>query len=135
MGRLRWGRGFSLIETVIALGIFAMIGVAFLTAITTSTRATGRLDDGVQAEALARSHLEAIKECSFTATSTYDACLSGTGIVVPDQFVVSIDIDCSGDGGFDWNETCGSGSSFERIVVRVSHGDRPVLSLTTYKRE
>ena len=35
---MRSKRGFSLLETVIALGIFATIGVAFLAAITTSTK-------------------------------------------------------------------------------------------------
>ena len=126
-------RGFSLLETVIALGIFAAIGVAFLMAITTSTRATGRLDDGVQAEALARSYLEAIKECIFAYD--YDACSSVTAIDVPDGFVVSTDIDCSDDGGFNWIETCLGTESFERVTIAVSHGERPVLSLTTYKRE
>ncbi len=126
-------RGFSLLETVIALGIFAAIGVAFLMAVTTSTRATGRLDDGVQAEALARSYLEAIKECDYDYT--YGACPSVTNIDVPDGFVVSTNVDCSDDGGFTWIETCLGTESFERVTIAVSHGDRPVLSLTTYKRE
>ena len=126
-------RGFSLLETVIALGIFAAIGVAFLMAITTSTRATGRLDDGVQAEALARSYLEAIKECDYAYT--YDACSSVTSIDVPDGFIVSTDIDCSDDVDFTWVETCLGTESLERVTIAVSHGDRPVLSLTTYKRE
>ncbi len=132
---MRCERGFSLIETVIALGIFATIGVAFLAAVTTSTKATGQLDAGVQAEALARSYLEAIEECPFTATSTYDACSSVASIVVPEQFVVTIDIACSSDVDFSWAEPCAGTESFERITVGVSHGDRPVLSLTTYKRE
>ena len=127
---MRTKRGFSLLETVIALGIFATIGVAFLAAITTSTKATGRLDDGVQAEALARSHLEAIKECSYEFD--YSGCSSVTSIVVPDQFTVSTEIGCSDDGGFTW-KSCGE--SFQSVTVRISHGDRPVLSMTTYKRE
>lgn len=129
---MRGVRGFSLLETMIALGIFAAIGVAFLMAVTTSTRATGRLDDGVQAEALARSYLEAIKECIYAYT--YDACPSVTDIGVPDQFVVSTDVDCSDDGGFTWIETCLGTETLERITVAVSNGGRPVLSLTTYKR-
>ncbi len=126
---MRGVRGFSLLETVVALGVFAVIGVAFLMAITTSTRATGTLDDGVQAEALARSHLEAIKECDYEFD--YTGCLSVTDINVPDGFVVTIDVTCSDDGGFTW-KSCGA--SFQRITVAVSHGGRPVLSLTTYKR-
>ena len=51
---LREQRGFSLIETVIALGVLGLIGVAFLSALTGSGKATGRLSDGVQAEALIR---------------------------------------------------------------------------------
>ena len=131
---MRGVRGFSLLETVIALGIFAAIGVAFLMAITTSTRATGRLDDGVQAEALARSYLEAIKECGFTSPPTYATCDSVISIDVPDGFVISTNIDCSTDGGFNF-DTCTGGETLERVTIAVSHGDRPVLSLTTYKRE
>ena len=126
-------RGFSLIETVIALGIFATIGIAFLSAVTTSTKATGQLDDGVQAEALARSHLEAIKECGYADEYTTASCSPMDDIVIPFQFTVTVNTDCSSDGGFNWAGTC-SGESFQRITVAISREGRPVLSLTTYKR-
>ena len=138
VGRARGERGFSLIETVIALGVLGVIGIAFLTALTTSSKATGSLSDGVQAEALIRSHLETIKECDYADNADYydeDACPSLAGITVPFQFTVVIDIDCSTDGGFDnWTAPC-PGETFQRITVGVSRESRPVLSMTTFKKK
>ena len=132
LGRARGERGFSLIETVIALGVLGVIGVAFLDALTTSTRATGSLGDGVQAEALIRSNLEAIKECPYA--DTYDSCLSVDPITVPFQFDVVIVIDCSDNGGFDWTAPC-PGETLQRITVGVSREGRPVFSMTTFKKQ
>ena len=125
-----------MVETVVALGVFAVIGVAFLLAVATSTKATGTLDDGVQAEALARSYLEAIKECGYeTKPDDYADCALVLNIDVPDRFVVSIDLACSNDIDFTWVEPCVVTDSFERVTIGVSHGGRPVLSLTTYRRD
>ena len=120
---------------MIALGVLGVIGVAFLSALTTSTRATGRLSDGVQAEALIRSNLEGIKGCPYADTYDEVSCPSLAGITVPFQFTVAIDTDCSDDGGFTFSvETC-SGETFQRITVGVSRESRPVLALTTFKKK
>ncbi|MCI0816201.1 MAG: hypothetical protein J4N29_04040 [Chloroflexi bacterium] len=108
--------------------------MAFMHALTTSVSATGRLSDGVQAEALIRSHLEAIKECPYADTYAELLCPSLAAITVPFQFTVAIDTDCSDDGGFTFPiETC-SGETFQRITVGVSRESRPVLSMTTFKK-
>ena len=134
MGRAQRERGFSLIETVIALGVLGVIGIAFLNALTTSTRATGSLGDGVQAEALIRSHLETIKECPY-ATVSYDACLAVPPVItIPFQFDVTIDVDCSADGGFTFGVPC-SGEALQRISIGVSREGRPVHAMTTFKKQ
>ena len=134
---MRGRRGFSLLETVIALGIFAAIAGAFLSAITTSTKATGMLDEGVQAEALARSHLEAIKECDYDPFYAPGACAPMDDIVIPFQFTVTIDPDCADDFGFNWGGTCPAAPAvdvLQRISVAVSREGRSVLRLMVYKR-
>ena len=132
-------RGFSLLETVIALGIFAAIGVVFLSAITTSTKATGMLDEGVQAEALARSHLEVIKECPYQAQYTPATCSPIGYIDIPFQFTVTIDPDCTDGFNFSWGGTCPDPPSvvpvLQRIEVAISREGRHVLTLMAYKRE
>ena len=114
MGRARRERGFSLVETVIALGVLGVIGVAFLNALTTSISATGRLSDWVQAEALVRSNMEGIKACPYADTYDEVSCLSLAGITVPFQFTVAIDTDCSDDGGFTFPIQPCSGETFQR---------------------
>ena len=138
MDGVRGKRGFSLIETVIALGIFAAIGVTFLSAITTSTKATGMLDEGVQAEALARSHLEAIKECDYDPFYATGACPPMDGIVIPFQFTVTIDPDCTDDFAFNWGGTCPAAPAvdvLQRVTVTISREGTHVLTLATYRRE
>lgn len=121
-------------ELLIALGLLGVIGGAFMNALTTSISATGTLSDGVQAEALIRSHLETIKECPYADTYTEISCPALAAITVPFQFTVAIDIDCSDDGGFTFPiETC-SGETIQRITVGVSRESRPVLSMTTFKK-
>ena len=54
--------GISFIETLVGLSILATIGVIFMTSLGTAYRSAGILDEKLQAEALARSQLEKIKE-------------------------------------------------------------------------
>ena len=119
---------------MIALGVLGAIGVGFLNALTTAGTATGRFSDGVQAEALIRSHLEAIKECPYSDTYDEVSCPSLAAITVPFQFTVGVDTDCSDDGGFTFPiETC-SGETLQRITVGVSRVSSPVFSMTTFKK-
>jgi len=54
-GLLRRQRGFTLIETIVAVAILAAIGVTFISAINTGYGSVRMLDEKTQAEALIRS--------------------------------------------------------------------------------
>ena len=65
-------RGVSLIETVIALAILALIGVAFLNGLTTTSRAVMISQENVAAESLAKSQMEYIKTQNYISVADYD---------------------------------------------------------------
>ncbi len=64
-------KGFSLIEVLVSLALLAIIGVAFLGALATSSRATLITDERNTAKNLAESQMEYIKGQSYD-TSEYD---------------------------------------------------------------
>jgi prepilin-type N-terminal cleavage/methylation domain-containing protein len=123
-------RGFTLIETVVALGILGAIGVSFVAALNTSARLSRNLDEDVQAANLATAYVEAIKESPYAATYPN----AGDGIYVPPQYSVTIDMAYSNDGGDTWVYTY-TDETFQRITILVSREGRPVLSLCTYRSQ
>lgn len=58
-------RGLTMVETVVAVALLSVIGVAFLSAMTTSTNATGLVEKKVDIDQLARSQLEYIKGLDY----------------------------------------------------------------------
>jgi prepilin-type N-terminal cleavage/methylation domain-containing protein len=64
--RLRKQRGFGLVEVIIALGLLGVIGIAFLTALATSSTAIIVSDKHATAESLARSEMEFVKSQNYS---------------------------------------------------------------------
>jgi prepilin-type N-terminal cleavage/methylation domain-containing protein len=58
-------KGFSLIEVMIALALMAIIGVAFLGALATASKAILIADEQATAESLARSQMEYVKNQDY----------------------------------------------------------------------
>ncbi len=110
-----------------AVAILAAIGVTFISAIDTGYRSVRTLDEKTQAEALIRSQLDAIKVSTYADNYTVT-------VDVPNQYSVSIDVETLD------TETCiadGNCNTLQKITVAVSRtgsgGNRPVLSVSTYK--
>ena len=124
--------GFTFIEVLVALAILGMIGVGLLSALGTSSRASGTLDEQVVATNLAVAHLEAIKESSYAATYPN----AGDNITVPFQYYVVIDTECSTDGGTTFSGCTGSGNeTLQKITVTVSREGESVFTLSTYRNK
>jgi prepilin-type N-terminal cleavage/methylation domain-containing protein len=70
-GNIRCQRGFTLIETVVALAIFTTVAAAFLQGISASSRNIFLADERATAESLARTQMEWAKGAvySYNATS------------------------------------------------------------------
>jgi len=133
---LRGQRGFTLIETVLAVAILVAIGVGLLTALDTNAKATRTLDEKVVATNLATAYFEAIKAAPYDITEPYyDDVVAG--ITVPPQYIVNVDIDFSSDSnpndGIDWVDTY-TDETIQKLTITVSReGGNHVLSICTFK--
>ena len=122
-------RGISLIEAVLAVAILGFIGTGILTAFGTSSSSTLILDEKVVAVNLATDHIEAIKELPYAAS--YPS--ASDNITIPPQYNVAIDTECSTDGTIFESCTGSDNQTFQKIVVSISHGDKSVLYICSYR--
>ena len=119
--------GFSLIETLVAMAIFAIIGVAVLSALATSQKATLLTNIRTQAETIARSQIEYLKAHIDTwydenDPPTYDAYI----LTIEPNYTVVIEatrMDPLGNG-------YASDDGLQQIKVIISHNSVEVLSVT-----
>jgi len=130
---LREQKGFTLVETLVAVAIMAAIGVGLLTALDTNARATRTLDEKVVATNLATAYIEAVKAMPYAETYPEPENL----ITIPPQYIVSVDIDFSSDGtsgdGIDWVDTY-TDENIQKLTVTVSREDgNHVLTVCAFK--
>jgi len=142
MGRLAklWLRlprgqaGISLIETLVAVAILGAIGVTYMTAMSTAYRSVGIVDEQQQAETLARSQLEDIKNAPYQESGEYPITVN-----LPPQYSMSITVTPPMHIGTLENNTPlevlmgGPVTTIQEITVSIRHGDKPVLSVACYK--
>ena len=144
---LRGQRGISLIETLVAVAILGVVGVVFAGSMDTAYESVAILDEKTQAEALARSQLEQIKDAPYPENHY----AQGTGVYpvtvnLPPQYSMVINVmrpTCIGEA-----DDCtpieelfpGTGTNIvyiQQITVSIfrtgSEGDRPVFSVSCYK--
>ena len=136
-------RGQTLLEVLIAIVILGMIAVPFLTALSVSSRAIMVADDKTAAESLARSELEYVKNSDYNWTGfhyelpgtpppltwpnhTLDACYVGYSVNVTGVPINS----STGDP-----LSPGKDLHIQKITVVVYHGNKAVLTMSTYRMD
>ncbi|MBI2288440.1 MAG: prepilin-type N-terminal cleavage/methylation domain-containing protein [Chloroflexi bacterium] len=127
---LRQQMGFTLIEVLVAVGILAAIGIAYMTALDTNYRSDRTLDEKVTATNLATEYIEAIKQLPFAHDNYPNA---GDNITLPFQYTVDIVTECSSDGETFGPCTGSEDETFQKITVNISREGRPVLSMCEYR--
>ncbi len=113
-------RGFSLLEVLVALGLMAIIAVAFLAGIASSSRAVLVANQKTTAESLARSQMEYVKDISYVVgATTYD---TDPELVadMPEGFGVGTSVSEPTDG-------------LQEITVIVYYNGNEVTTLEDYK--
>jgi prepilin-type N-terminal cleavage/methylation domain-containing protein len=141
-------KGLTLIEVLIALTIFSIIAVAFLSGLATSYHALIIADERTTAESLTRSELEYIKSTPYSNLNLTDGF--SYQIPVPPGPPPPWDPDHNLDSQFanysvnvtgvpidpDTHEPLGPGEldqGLQQITVKVSHGAKLVLTTVDYK--
>jgi len=140
MGPRRGQRGFSLMETIIAIGILGMVGTAFMSALVVGGRATGKLSDQVQAAALARSQLEAIKNTAYGGTCVLPSttCYSASFISPPPGYTITVTTDVVANPAGDLllcdTVILPDLNCVQKVTVQVLRAGGQGLTLITYKK-
>ena len=129
LGLFRGEKGFSLLEVLVAVGILGFIGAGIITALNTNYKATGILDEQVTATNLATAYIENIKQLPYAAS--YPG--ASNNITIPSQYNVVIDVETSSDGTNFYPPTGSDNETFQKIVVSISHGGRPVFSICAFR--
>ena len=125
--------GLTLLEMLLALGLLALIGTAMITALTTGTKATGTLDQEVDAAALLRSQLDAVRNTAYNTNNfCYPNCYAPS-VTTPPEYTVTVTtakvLNASSV------ELCVAGSNcLHKVTVTVLRKGSPVMSATTYKK-
>ena len=114
---LREQKGMTLIDTLIALGILAAVGIAFMNALSTGSSTSGQINDVAIAERLVRNQLEDIKNASYDVTAPYEYPI----IDHPANYPVSVDVEPNGD------------NTLQDITITVSHEEGTLVTLDTFK--
>jgi Tfp pilus assembly protein PilV len=122
--------GTTLIETVIALSVLAAAALASLMGVRTLYDTLVLSERRTVAESLAKSQLEDIKRQPYIA----DGCPSPqyqqiSPVQIPQDYGVSPSATCIDSQGNEVSTDTG----LQRVTVTVTHNNRVVLTLSTYK--
>ena len=115
-------KGFSLIETLIGLVIFGLIGIAILSSLAASARSNITNGNLTTEESLARTQLEYIQSQGYIneANPVYQAITTPTGY----SFVTPM----AAPAG-----TTGNDIYLQKITVSVKHNNNTLFTVTDYK--
>ncbi|MBM2825922.1 MAG: hypothetical protein HW402_1586 [Dehalococcoidales bacterium] len=133
---LRRQRGFSLLETVLAVFLIALIGAGVIRAISTNARASGVLDEKVQATNLATAYLEGIRQLGYDDSASPYASVNAT-VTKPPQYIVATNIayGSSTDGlNITWYDTPAADRKLQKITISVSRtSGKLILTTCTFR--
>lgn len=115
-------RGIGILETLVAVGILGFIGVAFLTALSTTTKSIDLYEQRFTASVLAQSQIEILKATAYDDTYPYYESVSSPASMPPGyDILISTEPQEEPVGGK------------QEITVKVSRDGHYLLEMTTIK--
>jgi prepilin-type N-terminal cleavage/methylation domain-containing protein len=137
-------KGQTLLEVVIAIVILGMVAVPFLTALSVSSRSIMVADDKAAAESLARSELEYVKNSPYNFTGFVYAIPGNpppwdSSRTALDDCYLSYSVNVNGtpidpETGAPLSDRKDD-KHIQNITVVVYHGNKSVLTMSTYKMD
>ncbi len=122
-------KGFTLIEVLIALAILGLIGVAFLSALATASKAIIIADERTTAESLARSQMEYVKDQLYIDYNIEGHLLYDEITPLPTNYTIDFTVESL----LDPNPPNSPLVGIQKITVTVNHHGNEVLTLEDYK--
>lgn len=110
---MRGEKGFSLLETILALALLGIISACFLGATATTSTARVTADEKASGKILAESLMEGIKKDSYAPSYN---------VTVPADFA-----------GYTTNITVEENNNIQDITITIQRRNREVFSLESYK--
>ncbi len=121
---MRTENGFTLIETLIGLGILSIVAVALLSGMAMTGRANIITDEQTNGETLARAQMESVLNQTYDSTnnppvySKLSDLPAGYDVVTP----MAVRLDPKGDG-------TSNDDGLQKITVIVKHGTNKIRKL------
>ena len=109
-------KGTSFLETIVALVLLGIIGVAFLSAVATTSNARLVADEHAVARALAESQMETIKQQDYAFSYVSPSIAAEYA-----GYSTQIDVDNMRN------------KHIQKITITVRHHDRDITTLESYK--
>lgn len=131
--------GISFIEVLIAMAILGIVATAFITAIFVATMSIAIADERTNAESLAKTQMEYVKQQPYNDSGLYSKIdlddtkylqyVEGTRYSI--RSVNSEDIIVEEIIAVPVHE--GTDDGLQKIILKIFHGDKEVLTLEGYK--
>ena len=115
--KLKSEKGFSLIETIVALALLATIGLSFFSGLATTSTARVSADEKVSSKILAEILMESVKKQSYNISGNYSYS-------IPDEF-----------SGYSANFTVENirNDYLQKLTFTIYHRNDDTFTLESYK--
>lgn len=115
-------RGYTLVEVIVAVAIVGVIGVAFLSALTSGYLALVLADENTVAESLTRTEFERVRQMPYELTTDYERLEPAP----PPGYQVQVYVDF-------YPDDAEVDSGIKVVMVEVFHQGESVLTTGSYK--
>lgn len=109
-GRVRNERGFTLVETAVAMVVLMVAGLAASSLFVYATQYNAGASDRAVAQAIAQRQMESLRRTAFDSLAASNSTVTSVGR----NFTVKVEI-CN-----DGSAACGGSTAFKRLTVTVT---------------